>query len=154
VVDLFNRLVKNTHLARNATVVTGYEMDVSALLKKGSDIWLNTPRRPKEASGTSGMTAAMNASVNFSINDGWIPEFSKHGHNSYVIPEADENAPVDIQDEHDYQHMMRILTEEIMPTYYDEPEKWWTLVKTSMREVVPFFDSSRMADEYYTRLYS
>ncbi|MEO0899177.1 MAG: alpha-glucan family phosphorylase [Bacteroidota bacterium] len=153
-VDLFNRLVKNTHLAKNATVVTGYEMDASALLKKGSDIWLNTPRRPKEASGTSGMTAAMNGCVNFSINDGWVPEFSKHGHNSFVIPQADETAPVDIQDEHDYQHMMRILTEEILPMYYDQPENWWQLVKNSMREVVPFFDSNRMADEYYTRLFN
>lgn len=153
-VDMFNRLVQNTHLAKNATVVTGYEMDVSALLKKGSDIWLNTPRRPKEASGTSGMTAAMNASVNLSINDGWIPEFGKHGHNAFVIPEADETAPIDIQDEHDYQHLMRILTEEIMPMYYDRPAEWWRIVKTGMREIVPFFDSNRMADEYYTRLFN
>ncbi|MEL6628434.1 MAG: alpha-glucan family phosphorylase [Bacteroidota bacterium] len=153
-VDLFNRLVENTHLAKNATIVTGYEMDVSGLLKKGSDIWLNTPRRPKEASGTSGMTAAMNACVNLSINDGWVPEFSKHGHNAFVIPEADVKQPVDLQDEHDYQHLMRILTDEILPMYYDTPEKWWTVVKNSMREVVPFFGSDRMADEYYTRLFN
>ncbi|MEL6133285.1 MAG: alpha-glucan family phosphorylase [Bacteroidota bacterium] len=153
-VDLFNRLVENTHLAKNATIITGYEMDASALLKKGSDIWLNTPRRPKEASGTSGMTAAMNACVNLSINDGWVPEFSKHGHNAFVIPEADVTQPEDLQDEHDYQHLMRILNDEILPLYYDTPDKWWQVVKNSMREVVPFFDADRMADEYYTRLFN
>ena len=78
-----------THLSHQAAIVTGYEMNMSRWLKEGSDIWLNTPRRPREASGTSGMTAAMNGSVNLSTDDGWIPEFAKHGKNSYVIPAAD-----------------------------------------------------------------
>lgn len=152
-VDTFNRLVRMTRLTHTAAIITGYEMSLSAAVKKGSDLWLNTPRRPKEASGTSGMTAAMNASVNFSTFDGWIPEFSKHGHNSFVIPPADESAPVEAQDTHDYEQMMRILKEEIIPTYYDKPARWTEIVKNSMREVVPYFDSGRMADEYYTKLY-
>ncbi|RMG69166.1 MAG: alpha-glucan family phosphorylase [Bacteroidetes bacterium] len=152
-VDLFNRLVVNTHLARNATIITGYEMDLSAMLKKGSDIWLNNPRRPREASGTSGMTATMNASVNLSTDDGWIPEFAKHGHNAFVIPAADLNAPIEAQDDHDYKHLMRILEDEILPLYYDQPDQWWEIAKNGMREVVPQFGADRMADEYYKRLY-
>ncbi|MEM6263794.1 MAG: alpha-glucan family phosphorylase [Bacteroidota bacterium] len=152
-VDLFNRLVKMTHLSHNATIITNYEMHVSAMLKEGSDVWLNTPRRPREASGTSGMTAAMNGSVNFSINDGWVPEFAKHGHNCFVIPEANENAPIDQQDDHDYEHLMRILEHEIVPCYYDTPKKWVKIVKNGMKEVVPAFESGRMADEYYKRLF-
>ncbi|RMG27719.1 MAG: alpha-glucan family phosphorylase [Bacteroidetes bacterium] len=152
-IDLFNKLVQMTRLSHTAAVLTGYEMNLSAALKKGSDVWLNTPRRPKEASGTSGMTAAMNASVNFSTFDGWIPEFAQHGHNSFVIPPADPEASVEEQDEHDYQHLIRILKEEIIPTYYEKPKEWLRIVKNSMREVVPKFDSGRMADEYYRRLY-
>ncbi|MDX2286275.1 MAG: alpha-glucan family phosphorylase [Bacteroidia bacterium] len=152
-VDTFNKVVDWTHLAHNATIVTGYEMNLSGLLKKGSDIWLNTPRRPREASGTSGMTAAMNASVNVSINDGWVPEFARHGVNAFIIPEADVTASTDAQDDHDYKHLMRILEEEVIPMYYDQPDAWAAIVKQSMRDVVPQFESGRMAAEYYTRMY-
>ncbi|MEL6252726.1 MAG: alpha-glucan family phosphorylase [Bacteroidota bacterium] len=152
--DTFNRLVQLTRLSDKATILTGYEMNLSAALKKGSDIWLNTPRRPMEASGTSGMTAAMNGSVNLSVNDGWIPEFAKHGENCYIIPEADVTQSIEIQDEHDYHHLMRVLTSEIIPTYYSEDGKWWEVVKNGMKDVVPFFDSDRMADEYYARLFA
>ena len=153
-VDLFNRLVQLTRLSSNAAIITGYEMNLSASLKKGSDVWLNTPRRPKEASGTSGMTAAMNGSVNFSVNDGWIPEFAKHGHNAFIIPEADTKQSEEGQDDHDYHHLMRVLTSEIIPCYYEKPDEWMRVVKNSAREVVPKFGSDRMADEYYSRLFN
>ncbi|MEL6194193.1 MAG: alpha-glucan family phosphorylase [Bacteroidota bacterium] len=153
-VDTFNSLVGMTHLSHQATIVTGYEMNMSRWLKEGSDIWLNTPRRPREASGTSGMTAAMNGSVNLSTDDGWIPEFAKHGKNSYVIPAADLSQPIHIQDDHDYHHLMRILTTEIIPTYYEENDKWWDIVQNSMKEVVPMFDADRMADDYYKLLFN
>jgi starch phosphorylase len=153
-VDLFNRLIDLTHYCGRAAVVTGYEISLSAALKKGADVWLNTPRRPKEASGTSGMMAAMNGAVNFSTNDGWIPEFAEHGHNAFVIPEADTSKSEEEQDDHDYQHLMRILTDEVIFCYYGDPGKWLEIVKNSMREVVPEFDSNRMATEYYQRLYS
>lgn len=153
-VDLFNQLVMATRLSTRSAIITGYEISLSDALKKGSDVWLNTPRRPKEASGTSGMTAAMNGSVNLSIDDGWVPEFAKHGHNAYVIPHADLDASEKAQDDHDHEHLMRIIQDELIPTYYDNPDKWLEIVKNSMREVAPFFDSDRMATEYYTRLYS
>ncbi len=153
-VDTFNRLVKMTHLAHNATILTGYEIDLSAALKKGSDVWLNTPRRPREASGTSGMTAAMNASVNVSTDDGWIPEFAKHGHNAFIIPPADTSQPIEMQDEHDYDGLMRILRKEVIPMYYQQPDQWWTVVKNSMQDVAPAFDADRMATEYYERMFN
>lgn len=152
--DTFNRLVQLTRLSERATILTGYEMNLSAALKNGSDIWLNTPRRPMEASGTSGMTAAMNGSVNLSVNDGWIPEFAKHGHNCFIIPEADTTQSITQQDDHDYHHLMRVLTSEIIPAYYSESDEWWEIVKNGMKDVVPFFDSDRMADEYYKRLFA
>ena len=152
-VDLFNSLIQRTRYCKNAVVMTGYEMNLSAALKKGSDVWLNTPRRPKEASGTSGMTAAMNGSVNFSVDDGWVPEFGKHGHNSFVLPHADIHTSEHAQDEHDYDHLWRILTTEIMPCYYETPEKWLAISQNSMKEVTPYFDANRMADEYYKRLF-
>ncbi len=152
-VDMFNKLVQYTRITSTAAVVTGYEMNLSSALKKGADIWLNTPRRPREASGTSGMTAAMNGAVNFSTDDGWMPEFAKHGHNSYIIPPADLSTSNEAQDDHDYKHLMSILEGEILPTFYDKPKKWLEIAKNSMRDVVPFFESDRMADEYYEKMY-
>lgn len=153
-VSVFNHLVTSTRKVRNCAVVVGYELALSALLKKGTDVWLNTPRRPREASGTSGMTAAMNGTLNFSISDGWVIEFVKHGHNGFLIPPTDPALPVDKQDNADYENMMNILENEILPLYYDQPEKWQQVVKNSMREVSPLFDADRMADEYYEKLYN
>ena len=96
----------------------------------------------------------MNGAINFSTDDGWIPEFAKHGVNSFVVPPADLSRPIDEQDLHDYKHLMQILEDEIVPLYYEKPEEWMAIVKNSMRDVYPFFESGRMADEYYQRLYN
>lgn len=148
-ISVFNHLVHSTRHLPNCAVVTGYELTLSGLLKKGADVWMNTPRRPREASGTSGMTAAMNGTVNLSINDGWIPEYAKHGENSFVLPVADLNLPIDEQDNFDANNLYDIVENEMLPLYYDTPEKWFQMVKTNMKDVVAYFDSSRMATEYY-----
>ncbi|MFD2515385.1 alpha-glucan family phosphorylase [Pontibacter locisalis] len=153
-VQIFNKLVKVAYKRDNVAVLTGYELELSRDLKQGSDIWLNTPRRPREASGTSGMTAAMNGSVNFSIQDGWIPEFARHGENSFIIPIADVTLPDHIQDDADYENMMRILEQEIVPTYYKNRDRWMEIMKQSMRDVIPAFDADRMAHEYYEKMYN
>ncbi len=153
-IGTFNKLVHLSKKYPNVAVLTGYELSLSKLLKQGSDIWLNNPRIPREASGTSGMTAAMNACVNLSTWDGWIPEFAKHGHNCYVVPQAELSWPEGIQDEFDRKNLMAVLENEVLPTYYDKPKRWDEIVKASMREVITFFDSDRMADEYYKNLYS
>lgn len=153
-INLFNEIYWKTKDLPNCTVVTGYELWLSGHLKKGSDIWLNNPKIYHEASGTSGMTAAMNASVNFSIPDGWVPEFARHGHNSFLIKPTLENISQEEKDRIDAQNLYDVLENEILPMYYDQPEKWNDVVRNSMREVVPSFDASRMAGEYYDRLYN
>jgi starch phosphorylase len=151
----FNSLVHLSKRFKNMAVCIGYELAVSKKLKQAADIWLNNPRVPREASGTSGMTAAMNGAINFSTFDGWICEFSEHGKNSFIIPQADyEKLSVAQQDEHDLKHLYRILEEEIIPMYYDNQKEWRKIVKQGMRDVENEFESGRMAREYYELLYN
>ena len=153
-VGLFNSIIEKTKNLANCAVLTGYELGLSAALKKGSDIWLNTPRYPREASGTSGMTAAMNASASLSIADGWIPEFVRHGENGFIIEHTDINQPDEVKDNLEATNVLDVLENEIVPLYYGQPEKFLELVKTGMREVEPEFESHRMATEYYQRMYN
>lgn len=153
-ISIFNSLVHLSKSHGNIAVLVAYELRLSQMLKFGSDVWLNNPRVPREASGTSGMTASMNGSINFSTYDGWIPEYSKHGVNSYIVPPVDLSLPVHQQDQEDLQNMLDILEDEIIPTYYDAPDKWLSIMKSSMQDVVPYFDSDRMAYQYYEKLYN
>jgi starch phosphorylase len=151
----FNHLVHLSKSYPNVAVCTGYELYLSKRLKQASDIWLNNPRVPREASGTSGMTAAMNGAVNFSTNDGWIVEFIDHGNNGFVVPPVDyENMNVQDQDQYDLDQIYDILEKQILPMYYDDPETWRQIVKNGMRDVRFRFDSNRMANEYYVLLYN
>jgi len=153
-IDTFNNLFWKTLNNPKIAVLTGYELGLSAALKKGSDVWLNNPRLYREASGTSGMTAAMNGSVNFSIPDGWIPEFAVHGENSFVIEPADRKIPVHEQDVIECDRMLEMLEKEILPTYYKKPKTWAKIMKNGMKDVSPAFESGRMAKEYYNRLFN
>lgn len=141
---------------KNMAVLIGHELKLSRQLKKGSDVWLNNPRVTREASGTSGVTAAMNGSINFSTNDGWVREFKdlNETKNSFVLPIVDHTLPTYQQDQMDLDNLYRMLENEILPLYYDSSEEWWDLVETSMKQIVPFFDSARMVDEYYMKMYN
>tara|TARA_R110000868_G_scaffold69390_2_gene204389 strand:- start:70 stop:1701 length:1632 start_codon:yes stop_codon:yes gene_type:complete len=152
-IDIFNHLVNYSKTAPNLAVLVGYEMDLSRKLKEGSDVWLNTPRITREASGTSGMSAAMNGSVNVSINDGWIPEFQKDGKNCFVLPELDHKLPVWEQDKMDANNLYDILEKKVIPMYYDQPEEWQKIVFQGIDDVLPEFSSHRMAEQYYKELY-
>ncbi len=152
-INLFNEIYWKTKELPNCTVVTGYELWLSGHLKKGSDIWLNNPKLYHEASGTSGMTAAMNGSVNVSIPDGWVPEFAKHEKNSFIINPAEDSLSPEAKDKLEAKHLLDLLENEIIPMYYNKPANWLKVVKASMEDVLPFFDSSRMANEYYEELY-
>jgi starch phosphorylase len=151
-IDIFNKLYYLSHLFPTMAVLTGYELGLSKLLKNGSDVWLNTPIVTREASGTSGMTAAMNASVNLSTFDGWVCEFAENG-NSFIVPIAENKDPY-LRDQTDINNFYDVLENEILPTYYNDPKKWGEIVAKSMNDVNAFFDSDRMADEYYDKLYS
>jgi len=153
-IDTFNNLFWKTLKDTNIAVLTGYELQLSALMKRGSDVWLNNPRLYREASGTSGMTAAMNGSINFSIPDGWIPEFAKHGVNSFLIEPADRKIGQDKQDIIECDRLLDVLEKEILPTYYKKPKTWIQIMKNGMTDVSPAFESGRMAKEYYTRLFN
>ena len=153
-IALFDRIVDICKTYSNCSIITGYEMKLSKLLKQGADVWLNVPRITHEASGTSGMSAAMNGAVNVSIPDGWFPEFAKDKINSFIIPAASPGLPVHQQDEIDANSLYDLLEKEVISTYYDDPEKWLAIMKNGMRDVVPQFDSNRMAKEYYERLYA
>jgi len=151
----FNELVHLSKNYKNMAVMVGYELALSKRMKQAADCWLNNPRVPREASGTSGMTASMNGAVNFSTNDGWIPEFVHHGNNGFVVPPVDYtsmNTPE--QDEYDLDQIYDILNNEILPLYYDDYGTWRQIVKNGMRDVQLQFDSNRMANEYYALLYN
>jgi starch phosphorylase len=152
-IDIFNDIYWKTKYLPNCAILTGYELGLSALLKKGSDLWLNTPRIYHEASGTSGMTAAMNGSINLSIPDGWVPEFAQDRKNSFIIPRAETDDHED-QAKLENDFLLTMLEKDIVPLYYTRPDEWLNIMKQSMIDVVPFFDSNRMAHEYYDKMYS
>ncbi|MBS1744835.1 MAG: alpha-glucan family phosphorylase [Bacteroidetes bacterium] len=153
-INQFNHLVQLSKNYKNVAVLIGYELGLSKRLKQAADVWLNNPRVPREASGTSGMTASMNGAVNFSTDDGWIPEFIDNGNNGFVVPKADyENMNVQEQDAYDLDKLYEILEDQILPLYYEEPDTWRQIRKNGMRDVRVQFDSNRMAHEYYEKMY-
>ncbi|MBT8493410.1 MAG: alpha-glucan family phosphorylase, partial [Deltaproteobacteria bacterium] len=130
-----------------------YDMLVGALLTRGCDIWLNNPRRPKEACGTSGMKAAMNGVPNCSILDGWWPEGCEHGVNGWQI-KADYG---DVQDEAgrdelDRDELYRVMEEDVLTAWNDQ-DKWLDIMLASIRMSQWQFSSDRMVQDYYDKLY-
>lgn len=152
-INVYNALIDLSRTTKNMAVLAGYELKLSRQCKEGSDLWLNNPRVTREASGTSGMTASMNGSINISTNDGWIREYEDHGKSCFVLPIVDHTLPTYEQDALDLDNLYKILEEEVIPMYYKTPKKWSKMMLHSMNKVYPFFDSDRMADEYYTKIY-
>lgn len=150
----FDKIVNICKKYTNCAILAGYELKLSKQLKRGADVWLNVPRLKHEASGTSGMAAAMNGSVNLGTADGWFPEFAKDKINSFVIPPCDITLPEDKQDDADAAALFDLLENEVLPLYYDYPNRWVQMMKQGMQDVIPQFDSNRMAKEYYELLYS
>ena len=152
-IDTFNHLVNQSKQEPNLAVLIGYEIALSRKLKCGSDVWLNTPRITREASGTSGMTAAMNGSVNVSTDDGWIPEFKKDKENCFVLPALDYLLPTYEQDKMDTNNLYDIIENKVLPMYYEDPKSWQNIVFKAMDDVIPAFTTKRMADDYYKKLF-
>lgn len=130
-----------------------YDMTIGSMLVRGADVWLNNPRRPQEASGTSGMKAAMNGVLNLSILDGWWPEACRHGVNGWQIGDGYENKDEKKLDAHDQQALYNVLLNEVVPTYYDNRDKWVDMMKQSVLTTHQQFAVKRMLDEYYELLY-
>ena len=153
-VEIFNELVYISRHYTNIAVLIGYELTLSRLLKQGSDVWVNTPRITREASGTSGMSASMNGSIHLSVDDGWHPEFARDGKNAFTIPALDYKLPNEEQDRIDNKNLMDIIEGKIIPLYYDEPKKWVKIMKNAMTEIGIEFGSRRMAKQYYEEMFN
>jgi starch phosphorylase len=137
--------------------VDDYDLHVAHFLVQGCDIWLNTPRKPNEASGTSGMKASLNGVPHLSIADGWWAE-GFNGANGWVIDAGSANPQGDV-DAADADALYRLLETEIVPAYYDRdasaiPRRWLAIVKEAIRSVAPRFSSRRMVKEYVERMYA
>ncbi len=134
-----------------------YDIDMARYLVSGTDLWLNNPIRPHEASGTSGQKAALNGQPNCSILDGWWAE-GYNGKNGWAIGEEREYHDTNAQAEADSLSLYRLLEEEIIPTYYDRgpdgiPHRWISIMKEAIRTCAPEFSMRRMVKEYTTRFY-
>ena len=135
-----------------------YDMRIGYQMVQGCDIWLNTPRRPMEASGTSGQKAAMNGALNLSILDGWWPE-GFDGTNGWAIGVTNGDGLTEqAQDEHDAASLYQTLEQEVVPAYYERgenglPGEWLRRVKRAMATITPAFSSHRMMQDYVEQHY-
>ncbi len=135
-----------------------YEMHMAKYLVQGVDIWLNTPRFPMEASGTSGMKAALNGVLHFSVLDGWWVE-GYNGANGWGIQPLGDAVDTQAQDQHDAEQLYRMLEQEAVPLYYQRdldgiPRGWLQMVKECIRTIAPQFCTKRMVKEYVQTMYS
>lgn len=152
------RKVKAAENGGRLVFLEDYDMNLGRYLTQGVDVWLNTPRRPNEASGTSGQKAALNGVLNFSIMDGWWRE-GYNGKNGWAIGEDKAYSDPAVQDIEDLASLYDLLENEIIPLYYDQrpsdkmPVKWVQYTKESIRTLAPRFSMRRMVKEYTEDLY-
>ena len=152
------RKVKKSETGGRLVFLEDYDMNLARYLVQGVDVWLNTPRRPNEASGTSGQKAALNGVLNFSILDGWWRE-GYNGRNGWAIGEDKQYDDPNLQDVEDLSSLYDILEKEIIPLYYDRSSgmnmsvEWVRKIKECIRTLAPRFSMSRMVKEYTDDLY-
>ncbi|MCL4803418.1 MAG: alpha-glucan family phosphorylase [Anaerolineae bacterium] len=149
-------MAKSNQFGGRVAFVEDYDMHSARYFKQGVDVWLNTPRRPREASGTSGMKASLNGIPNLSILDGWWVE-GYNGANGWAIGERQFDNPEE-QDSHDAESIYRLLEEEIVPLYYNQdrdgiPRGWVQVMREAIRSNAWRFSTRRMVKEYTTELY-
>ncbi|MBE2200163.1 MAG: alpha-glucan family phosphorylase [Anaerolinea sp.] len=154
--EVYN-LAKHSELGGRVAFIEDYNMHMARYLVQGVDLWLNTPRRPREASGTSGMKAALNGIPNLSILDGWWAE-GYNGANGWAIGGNVDFNNTEEQDQHDAQSMYQLLEDEIVPLFYGRdrdniPRGWVDLMRETIRSNAAQFSMRRMIKEYTTQLY-
>jgi starch phosphorylase len=153
-IGMFDKIVDLCKAHANCAILVGYELAMARWLKAGADIWLNMPRLYHEASGTSGMTAAMNGAVNVAIPDGWYAEFAQDEKNGFVVPPSDPSLSDDLQDDLDSASLYQVLEKKAIPMYYHQPINWAKIMQQAMQDILPSFDSNRLAKAYYEELYA
>ncbi len=151
------RVVKQAENGGRFVFLEDYDMNLARYLVQGVDVWLNTPRRPNEASGTSGQKAALNGVLNFSVLDGWWRE-GYNGKNGWAIGDEVDLDDHNFQDQKDADHLYNVLENEIIPLYYTRsagnlPVEWIARMKESIRTLAPRFSMRRMVKEYAEQLY-
>jgi starch phosphorylase len=150
--------VKRPESGGRLVFLENYDMSLARLLVQGVDVWINTPRRPNEASGTSGQKAALNGVLNFSVLDGWWRE-GYNGRNGWAIGADTDDENSDRQDEADARSLYDTLENEIVPLYYNLrssdnlPGDWIVRMKDSIRTLAPQFSTRRMVKEYIEHMY-
>lgn len=150
-------MVKRADNGGRLVFLEDYDMNLARYLVQGVDVWLNTPRRPNEASGTSGEKAALNGVLNFSVLDGWWRE-GYNGSNGWAIGNDTDYDNPELQDQMDAESLYDILENEIIPLYYDRssgnlPKEWILRMKESIRTLAPEFSMRRMVKDYASDLY-
>jgi glycogen phosphorylase len=144
-------------MAGHVAFVENYEMHSAHFFTQGVDIWLNTPRPPLEACGTSGQKAAMNGILNVSVLDGWWYE-GYNGNNGWAIGDRPEDLEVHYDDNADSEALYQLLEQQIVPLYYDRdhqgvPHGWIQMMKETLRSIIPRFCARRMLKDYVSRMY-
>jgi starch phosphorylase len=137
--------------------IEDYDINVARHLVQGVDVWLNTPRRPKEASGTSGMKAVLNGGLNLSILDGWWAE-AYNGKNGFAIGDGRQHVDDEITDDRDAQNLVRVLRDEVIPLFYERdadglPRQWIEMMVESIATLAPRFSAHRMVMDYVRSCY-
>lgn len=151
------QLSKEEHLRKRIVFLENYDMNVARYMVQGCDIWLNNPRRPYEASGTSGMKIIANGGLNFSVLDGWWDEaFNREV--GWRIGDREEFIDKDYQDEIEARLIYEIMEKEIVPVFYSRgedklPREWITMMKNSMIQLGPVFNTDRMVEQYTEKFY-
>ncbi|MHC5934834.1 alpha-glucan family phosphorylase [Nostoc sp.] len=153
-----NHFIHEQHLEKQVVFVPNYDIYISRLMVAGCDIWLNTPRRPREASGTSGMKAAMNGLPNLSVLDGWWDE-ADYVRTGWAIGHGENYDDPNYQDEVEANALYELLEKEVVPLFYEQrdsdglPRPWVAKMKDAIRLNCPFFNTARMVGEYAQRAY-
>ncbi len=148
---------RDPEVRHRVVFLQNYDMQVGRSLYRGADIWLNTPRRPMEACGTSGMKAALNGALNCSVLDGWWDECFD-GENGWAIPSAEHEEDLAARDKAEAEALFNLLEQQILPLFYDRrtaglPREWLARVKHSVASLAPKVLGSRMVKDYTTDLY-
>lgn len=151
------QMAKDDHLRKKVVFLENYDMNIARYMVEGCDIWLNNPRRPLEASGTSGMKVIANGGLNFSVLDGWWDE-GYEPNLGWAIGNREEYDDLDYQDEVESRVIYDTLEKEIVPAFYERsddklPRRWISMMKNSMKTLGPVFNTNRMVEEYFYKFY-
>jgi starch phosphorylase len=154
------KIVETSHhhqLSGRVVFIENYDLNVARHLISGADVWLNNPRRPLEASGTSGQKICIHGGLNMSILDGWWREGYQPS-NGWAIGDDEQESNLDAQDEKDFENLYNVLANHVIPEFFDRdghdvPRKWIQRIRDSMQSLIPVYNTDRMVAEYVTKYY-